>query len=391
MNAQIKRDVDLVIIGGGVAGCIAAIALAESYNVVLIDKLREPMDRIGECLAPAARRILKQLDLLDGLEKKMTSTGESSHLQNTGTQSFWGSDQVHIVDHLRNPDGFGWHLNRQAFEIYLRESAEKRGVMCYWSTKLHACEYKELSWNVTVKPVDEESNQETQVINAKFVIDASGRQSHFARKLGIQREPFDKLIACWATFPNTVLNKMSTISASEMGWWYSAPLPNKMRVLAFQTDSDLIERSAVKDLDSFLELAKVNPEMAKILSTNNGKIEYHGTVAANSTRLNQVAGDQWAALGDAALSFDPLSSQGMFNAMASALQLSELIEEFGILQVVNLANITMLQREYSIQVDRIWEHYEKHKSIFYCEEFRWKNSDFWKRRHERNLVDIVLD
>lgn len=33
-------EVDIAIIGGGIAGCTAAIALAKFYNVVLIDKRR---------------------------------------------------------------------------------------------------------------------------------------------------------------------------------------------------------------------------------------------------------------------------------------------------------------------------------------------------------------
>lgn len=372
-------EVDIAIIGGGIAGCTAAIALAKFYNVVLIDKLAQPPERIGECLAPASRRILGQLDLLDGLEKALLPTGQVQHLKHMGTFSYWGSEKVQIVDHLRNPDGFGWHLNRQAFEIYLRETVQQRGVTCCWPARLNDVRYDASRWQLNVTMPDDITN-ETSRLSAKFVIDASGRQSYFARTLGIERQHFDKLIACWATMPNREVNQMSTISASEYGWWYSAPLPGNRRVMVLQTDSDLIRHGIIKDAAHFLELAQSNKEMARLVADNAADISFHKMVAANSTRLHQVAGQQWAALGDAAISFDPLSSQGMFNAMASAVQVAELIKELDFINTSDTVKATEFAAIYTEQINQIWKHYEKHKLLFYSAEMRWKDAVFWQRR-----------
>ena len=77
---------DILIIGGGIAGCIAAISLVEFYQVTLIDKLVVSKEKIGESLAPAANRILKELDLLDELEREIGSL----YKKNMGMQSYWG-------------------------------------------------------------------------------------------------------------------------------------------------------------------------------------------------------------------------------------------------------------------------------------------------------------
>ncbi len=353
---------DITIIGGGIAGCIAAISLVDRFNITLVDKLSEPKERIGESLAPAAQRILRELNLLDALE----SLQKEVFQKNMGMQSYWGSDQVHIVDHLRNPDGFVKSLNRKAFEQFLREAAEKRGVRCLWNTKMLA-ETRNEYWEITAQKSDEKPF----VIQSNFVIDASGRQAHFARSLGIKRQIEDKLIACWLTLPNTFENTMSTISSEANGWWYSAVIPNNRRVVAFHTDADLIEKSKLKSAESMLALAQNNKEMAQIIHDAE-TVQFQGTVAANSTRLTEVCGNHWAALGDAALSFDPLSSQGMFNAMASAMQLRDLILEFGFTE-----DLTTI---YSGQTNRIWQQYLHHKSTFYQAEQRWKEETFWKRR-----------
>lgn len=303
-------------------------------------------------------------------------------------QSYWGSDQVHVVDHLRNPDGLGLNLNRKAFESYLRKIVSQRGVHCIWPTKLDSSRYVDSVWQIKTRS-DDVHTTTAHHINARFVIDASGRQAHFAKGMGINRVHDDKLMSCWASMPNNTDNKMSTISASESGWWYSAVIPDNKRVLAFQTDSDLIDKGVFKNLDSFLLLAKTNRAITKILNQTNGDILLHGTLAANSTRLEQVAGKQWAAVGDATISFDPLSAQGMFYAMASAMQLKALINRFDPISNLGAQNLMQFQAEYTHQTSKVWTHYINQKNLYYCEEMRWKESPFWKRRHQK--IDAVHD
>lgn len=358
-----ENKTDILIVGGGIAGCIAAISLSDSFKVTLIDKLSEPRERIGESLAPAANRILSELNLLNGMEAHSPSIFK----QNIGMQSYWGSDRVQIVDHLRNPDGFVKSLDRKEFEVYLRGAAEGRGVNCLWAKSLYSSAFEEEEWAVQVRPSDDQIHS----ISARYVIDASGRQAHFARSIRIRREALDKLIACWITLPNKEENTMSTISSCSNGWWYSSVVPSGKRIVAFHTDSDIIEKSELKSTSSFVQLAQENEQMRPFLNNTDGPIEFQGTTAANSSKLTQVAGKQWAAIGDAAISFDPLSSQGMFNAMASAMQLKRLISEFGFGTEVSV--------RYEQQVKQIWDHYLKHRNLFYGAETRW-NHEFWTRR-----------
>ncbi|MEE3998765.1 tryptophan 7-halogenase [Tenacibaculum sp. FZY0031] len=367
---------DILIIGGGIAGCIAAISLVNYYNVTIVDKQLEPVDRIGESLAPAAQRILKELDLL---ENESDAVKQTIFRNNLGMQSYWGSNQLQIVDHLRNPDGFSRSLDRKEFEIYLRKVAIERGVDCIWGTRLSNSSYEDNYWKVTTKS-DDLKNRTTHTIQAKFVIDATGRQSHFTKSLGIQRTSYDKLISCWISLPNTQENVMSTIAADELGWWYSAVVPDNKRVIAFQTDADLVDRNTFKHVNTFLSFAKQHKLIQPLIDGNETTVNFHGTVSANSTRLEQVAGKQWIALGDAAMSFDPLSSQGMFNAMANAMQLQKLLINYDFIKDLNSTKEEHFNRLYKNQLQQVWNHYLKHKNFFYSTETRWKEAAFWKRR-----------
>ncbi|MEY8860866.1 NAD(P)/FAD-dependent oxidoreductase [Tenacibaculum singaporense] len=373
---EYNSTTDILIIGGGIAGCIAAISLVNHYNVTLLDKLVEPVDRIGESLAPAAQRILKELYLL---ENESDAVKQTIFRNNLGMQSYWGSNQLQIVDHMRNPDGFSRSLDRKNFEVYLRKIATERGVNCIWGTRLSNSSYENNYWKITTKS-DDLKNRITHTIQAKFVIDATGRQSHFTKSLGIKRTQYDKLISCWMSLPNTQENTMSTIVADELGWWYSAVLPDNKRVIAFQTDADLVDRNTFKHVNSFLPFAKEHKLFQPLIEGNETTVNFHGTISANSTRLEQVTGKQWVALGDAAMSFDPLSSQGMFNAMANAMQLQKLLINYDFIKGLDSTKEQQFNRLYENQLQQVWNHYLKHKNFFYSTETRWKEATFWKRR-----------
>lgn len=370
-------ETDVLIVGGGIAACLSALALGKKHQISLIDKLAEPLDRIGESLTPAARRVFKQLDLLDELAPEIQ---KKIFIQNLGMQSYWGKEEVQILDHLRNPDGLGLNLDRKAFEIYLRSKVIARGVDCIWPAKFHSCSYENGKWHIIAKSTDREQKR-TYQISAKLVIDASGRQSHFARSLGVKRTSYDKLLACWLSLPNSSENKMSSLAASEGGWWYSAVVPGNKRIISFQSDSDIVDRNLLKET-LFISFAQSHPLMGKFMKKEIKKIHFHGTTAANSTRLEEVAGKQWIALGDAAMSFDPLSSQGMFHAMASAMQFSALINDIDLKTQFDTHRLTQKLAQYAAQMNEIWTHYLRHKTTYYRLERRWEHSVFWERRHK---------
>ncbi len=366
---------DIAIIGAGVAGCTAALRLAPNYRVVLIDHVENPMGRVGECLAPAARRILKKLDLLPILEP--VRGVPSPHLCHQGTISFWGSEQGIISDSLRNPDGFGWHLDRATFERELRKEALNRGVLGLWPYRLMDSAFSDGKWWLHLQEKENKGNSCS--CGTCLVIDATGRNAQFARKIGFQRQRIDKLTAQWAIMDDHGTLPLSTISSSEDGWWYSAPLPGGKRMMAFHSDTDLCK--VPTNDSSFLNLVRTNKEMSELLEQCQGTLRFQGVTTAASGYLSQVAGKQWVALGDAATSFDPLSSQGMYNGMASAMQLAELVSSCGIIKDPTVENWVSFQSLYSKQVANIWRHYIGHRNHFYSQEQRWKKHQFWKRRH----------
>jgi len=350
----------VVILGAGVAGCIAALALLPSHRVTLLERQREPGSRPGECLPAAAQRILRPLGLWEEFKAQ-------NHRESLGVQSYWGNPQVIIQDSLRNPEGGAWHLDRPAFESMLRHVAQVRGAQLLAPEGIAQAQWQAPYWRLTLNS--------GQRVDCEQVIDAGGRRAPFARKLGIERERLDNLVAAWAVFPDVALEGidrvMARISAAPDGWWYSAPLPQQRRLLAFHSDKELLDTARWRRAAPFCAAARRHFPVADLIPGGADPLKgaYQGVTAANSSRLRQVAGPGWAAIGDAALSFDPLSSQGMYNAMASAMQLVALLE----------SGDSVAER-YTAQVEQIWAHYLGHRTQFYQMEQRWSEQPFWQAR-----------
>ncbi|HHI94937.1 MAG TPA: hypothetical protein ENK04_15795 [Gammaproteobacteria bacterium] len=78
---------------------------------------------------------------------------------------------------------------------------------------------------------------------------------------------------------------MGVISATQTGWWHSAPLPDQRRIIAFQTDSDQVDAAVKKDPNVQVEQALTCPVMARFLAgIDRAKASMHcGVTAANST------------------------------------------------------------------------------------------------------------
>src|SRR5258706_8390789 len=96
--------------------------------------------------------------------------------------------------------------------------------------------------------------------------------------------------------------------------------------------------------------------------------------AANSAILDPSVGDGWLAIGDAAISFDPLSSQGLLNALFTGLAAAESAE-------THLKGDLHSLSSYSQIIRGIGDSYQRQLAYYYASETRWPEAPFWQRRH----------
>ena len=362
-------DVEVFILGAGPAGCCAALNLAPFYRTLLIDRCSTPKPRTGESLPPAANKLLRDMGLLDEFKRR-------GHLPYYGNQSRWGSETLREIDFLRDPLGHGWHLDRGAFEIWLRKKTVERGAALLAPAHLANLEREDHKrWKITVIQAD----QRRLEIQARLLIDAGGRTPVLARRLGAARIPYDNLVCGWVmghAAPTTQGGQgFSYIHAAPHGWWYTAPVPWGKRILAFHTRAKHPATARMHSARALMEQAQTIPLLSdrmgsEFFDQDPGNL-LHGFTAAHSAVTRPAVGDAWLCVGDAALSFDPLSSQGLFNALYTGLAASESADRFLQDDISDFA-------EYQGQLEAIWEAYESYLQLWYRMETRWREEEFWK-------------
>lgn len=362
---------DVVILGGGVAGCATALALARRHgisNVLVVESRRYQGPRIGESIPPDSRALLEAL----GVWADFLGEGHEPCL---GSCSSWGSDPLGYNDFLFNPHGSGWHLDRHRFDAFMARQAAASGARFFDGSYLRVAERAENSGF----RLDLAGNDgRPQTVSARLVVDATGKACRFARQQGAKRQWVDQLlfVVAFCRLPAALeFPQMTLLEAVEYGWWYGARLPDRRLVLSIAADPAIVRRRGLRDPGVWLE----HLAATRHLSAAAGSVEIDGhgllTTVAPSFLLDKPSGAGWLAVGDAASGYDPISSQGIYKALSNALiaadTLSACLQGRGRLS------------EYDAVIAAGFQDYLQNRNYFYQMETRWPDAPFWRTRCAR--------
>lgn len=361
---------DVVVVGGGPAGGATSIALRLRGvpRVTLIDASSPDAVRIGESIPPDTRLLLSELGLWESFEAE-------GHDPCHGSCSSWGSDELGYNDFLFNPYGSGFHLDRRRFDEWLVRAAERMGVEVRRSTLVETIErQKEGGFRLKIAQVDDGGGG--GFVNARFVVDATGRPARVARQLGASRLLHDLLTFVYGFFPpgsGGEAPSLTMLEAVPYGYWYAARLPEARLVIAVASDPEQLRDDALHRPGVWMERLLATKHIAKLLVPGAALEEPLTVSNAPSARLDCPAGPGWLAVGDAASSFDPLSSQGIHKALQDGLSAARAITAYfngdgGALD------------EYVASVGERFDDYVRNRAHFYSTEGRFYEAPFWARR-----------
>lgn len=367
----------LAIFGAGPAGCALAAALFQqgfSGHIYLITRPLNRRASVGESLAPTCREQLNQLGL---------TLTESDHQTYLGNCSLWGSDQPQFKDFTLNRTG-GWRIDRSRFDHSLQTQVCAMGAEQIPDATLHTLAWQDNQWHLNLRLSPSSDSSIPRTIKADFIVDASGRKSSVASRLGIRKQRYDQQVALVANLPEThpaddvhyrdLLTRYALIEAGKKGWWYSARIPGQQQVLALMTDRSLVQSEQLKQTDHLRSLLKQSQLVNQLSGELPAETEFQ-VYPAMSECLNQVCGYGWMAIGDAAVGMDPLTSSGITSALDDALFTAELILNW--LTTQHSAPL----KHYSQRMNQAFHRYLLQKQYFYCQEQRWPEEHYWQLRH----------
>jgi flavin-dependent dehydrogenase len=351
---------DVAIAGAGPAGLALAIELARTtpLRIVVVDAATRRRMRFGETLSPDARPLLTRL----GIGAAFAS---GAHAICQGTIAAWGSDTAHYTDFLFHPAGHGWRVDRECLDVALAAEACRHGVERI-DGQIGALRRSDDEWHL---------DGDTP-LRARMLVDATGRSASIARRLGAQRIGADSLVGVAGVFegmaPEAGEERWAIIESRRDGWGYSAVMPDGRVAVVAMTDSDLAHAARLHDPTTWRAWIDALPRTARRIAGAT-LAEGPAVASAASHRLDEPGGEGWLAIGDAASSFDPLSSQGITKALRSGIRAASVIRD-------SLAGDMQAIAKYGEEVAAEYAVYLAARTAYYAMEQRWSTSPFWQRR-----------
>jgi flavin-dependent dehydrogenase len=372
--SQEPEHVTVCILGGGPAGLATALALRQNgFPVTVLEATRYDSYRVGEHIVPESLPFIAALEIPGRIF-------ESNSLRCYSVQSIWGDSSLYARDSIFNAYGEGFLLSRPAFDRDLAEYARSQGIDLKVAAKVTGLELVAGRWLVTYR-----NQNGAKTFAAEFLLDAAGKNSRFALAFGAKKVRYDNLIGITAFFEPSESNPIQKgsilVEAVEFGWWYSTVLQNDILVTTFMTDGDLLDKRIPleENMQVFIELS----ERTRCILKGCRRVGAPRAVSAISQVKSKLYGERCLAVGDAAWSADPLSSQGILKAFRMGLQAARTVQEV-------FDNNSHALQEFDREQKKIFHEYLHLRARYYRMESRWLGSKFWTRRQALSWLDMPI-
>lgn len=295
---------EVCVIGGGPAGSTMAHRLASlGHDVILIERMAFPRRHIGVSLAPGIVPLLEYLGLNDRAEALPLRAANRMLIQ-------WHRPGDLAEGRSVRPS---YQVDRGKFDQMLLEAAREQGVRVIQpATALSPLRRESEGWSVPIRLGDQ-----FRTILSSFLVDASGKRPVLPGR-PVREGP--TTIALYAYWLDTGFQGSEVrVEARPDHWLWGASLPDGTVSSAIFLDPRSFKKKDGRDISSIYLALLAQSELLQVCLSG----ELIGNVKAcdTSSRISKdIVGKDYLRVGEASFSIDPISSQGVQVAMASAIQ-----------------------------------------------------------------------
>ncbi|MEZ5592751.1 MAG: tryptophan 7-halogenase [Gammaproteobacteria bacterium] len=339
----------IAVLGGGPAGGTVALGLARlGYSVTLATRPR-PFD----ALEGISERVLAGLRGA-GFQHALHAIPEP-----TPRYAHWNG-----VSNQANTERL---VQRASLDRAIQQDLEAGGVQVL-SGRVQRVNQSEQGYQIDIT-----GNGAGWQLNAEVLIEARGRRAPSSGSARLHGPATVSLLQRWQGPP---LQDRSAVQSFADGWAWMAAKADGYRYLQLTLDTEK------QSLPPRQELARLCWERLQQLESAQvflaGAHPAGPVVARASTPLlnREAVGENWIRVGDAAMAVDPLSGNGIFQSLSSALLAPVVINTL----LNKPSQKELAQAFYNQRLEHLFLRFARLGRDFYRMEERWPERDFWSIR-----------
>jgi flavin-dependent dehydrogenase len=367
---------DVLVIGGGPGGSTAATMLArKGFQVMLLEREHFPRDHIGESLLPASIPVLEELGVLPAVQA-------AGFLPKWGATMVWGKEKTPWSWYFRETNHkypHAYQVWRPDFDRLLLENSRACGVDVRQGHAVREVLFEDSRATGARCAVDGAGEY---VARASFVVDASGQSALIGRQLRLRRwDPLFQNLAVYGYF--TGAQRLSApdetnilVESYPNGWFWDIPLHTGWMSVGAVVDSH-IGQEAMRHSGPqrfLIEQMAQAPYTQQML--RGASLVYGPFVVKDWSYVSEeVVGDGYILVGDAACFIDPLFSSGVHLALMAgvlaAAYVTTALKDPGMRGAAGRVYKDLYYKEYG--------HFHDMAALFYASN-RTVDSYFWEAR-----------
>lgn len=314
---SIQKQVDVLVIGAGPSGTIAASIVKQAgLSVQIVEKMVFPRFVIGESLLPRCMEALEEAKFLDAVKAK-------GFQQKDGAKFVLNGEVCDFTFAQQHTDGWRWtwQVPRADFDMTLADECVKMGIPVHYETEVTDIKIDDNGHSVTtIKIVDGAE----QTINAKFIIDGSGYGRVIPRLFGLDKPSTQyprKTLFCHMTDPKrseaVEPNRITVYVHNMKTWIWVIPFSNGNTSVGYVGDPEFFDKFPGNPEEQFRALIMAQPELA-VRFGESDMIWEPRTLQSWSATTDTFYGNGFVLTGNVTEFLDPIFSSGVTLASVSA-------------------------------------------------------------------------
>jgi flavin-dependent dehydrogenase len=319
-----KEKVDVLVIGAGPAGSIAAsIVHLAGFKVKVVEKEKFPRFVIGESLLPRTMDALEEAQLLDAVKAKgFQEKNGAKFLKDSEVCDFSFTEQF--------TKGYTWayQVPRADFDLALITEVAAKGVDVAFETAVTGIEFHGSQSTTTV--LDKQGN--TSTIDARFIIDASGYGRVIPRLFNLDRPsnlPMRKTLFAHFEDPDRNQyeepNRIIVIVHEPETWIWVIPFSNGNTSVGFVGFPAFFDKvKGMSPEEALRSLVQSDPHIKKRFGDKKMCFEPR-TIEGWSVTTDKFYGDGFVLTGNVTEFLDPVFSSGVTLAVSSSQRAAKLL------------------------------------------------------------------